>query len=193
MLDNLRKYKILLGSKSPRRRELLSDLRIPFTVITLGAQDESYPKDLPVLDVPQYLSAQKAQAFSAILKPDELLITADTLVICEDKILGKPADHKEAFEMLSMLSGKTHKVVTGVAITTTEKKVTFSVSTDVTFSSLTPDEINYYIDTFAPFDKAGAYGIQEWIGCIAVERIEGSFYNVMGLPVHQLYRQLTLF
>lgn len=193
MLDNLRKYKILLGSKSPRRRELLSDLRIPFTVITLGAQDESYPKDLPALDVPQYLSAQKAQAFSAILKPDELLITADTLVICEDKILGKPADHKEAFEMLSTLSGKTHKVVTGVAITTTEKKVTFSVSTDVTFSSLTDDEINYYIDTFAPFDKAGAYGIQEWIGCIAVERIEGSFYNVMGLPVHQLYRQLTLF
>lgn len=193
MLDNLKNYKILLGSKSPRRRELLSELRIPFTVVTAGDVEETFPTTIPALDVPQYLSAQKADAYREIMKEGELLITADTLVICEGEILGKPRNSQEATAMLMKLSGKTHQVSTGVTLTTINKRVSFTTVTDVKFAELKENEVQYYVDTFQPYDKAGAYGIQEWIGCVAVESIHGSFYNVMGLPVHQLYRQLSLF
>lgn len=193
MLENLKNYKILLYSKSPRRRELLADLRIPFTVVTAGDVKENYPDTLPPIDVPQFLSEQKAEAYRGIMKDGELLITADTLVICENEILGKPHDADEAVAMLKKLSGKTHQVATGVTLSTLRKRVSFTTVTDVKFAELTDEIIRYYVDTFQPYDKAGAYGIQEWIGCVAVESIRGSFYNVMGLPVHQLYRQLSLF
>lgn len=193
MLDNLNKYKILLGSKSPRRRELLNELRIPFTSVTIGNIPEDYPEDIPAIDVPQYLSERKGNAYMEIIHDNDLLITADTLVICHGEILGKPKNRDEAIAMLKKLSGTTHQVATGVSVTTKEKRVSFTSVTDVTFAPISESEIIYYVDNFAPFDKAGAYGIQEWIGCVAVEKINGSFYNVMGLPVHQLYRQLTLF
>ena len=193
MLDDLKNYKILLGSKSPRRRELLSELRIPFTTVTIGNIPEDYPSDIPAIDVPQYLSERKGSAYSEIMRDDDLLITADTLGICDGEILGKPKGRDDAIRMLKMLSGKAHQVATGVTITSKEKKVSFTSITDVKFADICDSEIIYYVDNFAPFDKAGAYGIQEWIGCVAVESINGSFYNVMGLPVHQLYRQLTLF
>lgn len=193
MLDNLRNYKILLASKSPRRRELLSQLRVPFNVISIGCIDESYPDTMPVDQIPQYLSNIKANAYLETLKGNELIITADTLVIIGDKVLGKPANHDDAVRMLTELSGKTHKVVTGVCISTRDKRTTFSTTTEVKFAELTNHDIEYYVENFLPFDKAGAYGIQEWIGCVAVEAINGSFYNVMGLPVHQLYRELKNF
>lgn len=193
MLDNIKNYRLLLGSKSPRRRDLLSELRIPFTTVTVGAGDESFPSDMPPLEVPEFLSNKKADAFLSILKDNEILITADTLVICENEIMGKPASRNDALEMLMFLSGKTHKVATGVTITSTEKRVSFTSVTEVKFAEITPQEARYYVDNFSPLDKAGSYGIQEWIGCVAVEHISGSFYNVMGLPVHQLYRQLSMF
>lgn len=193
MLDNLRKYNILLASKSPRRRELLSELRLPFTTVTLGGIDESYPADTPPLEVPQYISNVKADAYASVIGDNELLITADTLVICSGRILGKPKSGADAVEMLRQLSGKTHQVATGVTISTKDRRTSFTTVTDVTFARLTEDEINYYIENYAPFDKAGAYGIQEWIGCVACERMEGSFYNVMGLPLHRLYQELKYF
>lgn len=193
MLKNLQKYKILLGSKSPRRRELLAELRIPFTTVTAGNIDESYPDSIPPIDVPQFLSARKADAFRDLLKDDELLITADTLVICEDKILGKPKSVSDAIEMLTFLSGKTHHVATGVTITSSSRRVSFTSVTDVHFAELGREEIEYYVHNYSPLDKAGAYGIQEWIGCVAIDYIKGSYYNVMGLPIHQLYKELTLF
>lgn len=193
MLDNLRKYKILLASKSPRRRELLSQLRVPFNVISIGGIDETYPDDMPADEVPQYLSNLKADAYMKTLTGNELVITADTLVIADGRILGKPRNHAEAIEMLEFLSGKTHKVITGVSISTHGKRTSFSTETDVTFAPISKEDIEYYVENFMPFDKAGAYGIQEWIGCVAVESINGSFYNVMGLPVHQLYKELKNF
>ena len=193
MLDNLNKYKILLASKSPRRRELLQQLRIPFSVISIGGIDESFPDTIPPLQVPQYISAVKADAYQERILDDDLVITADTMVICGDKILGKPKDADDAKNMLRLLSGKTHQVATGVTITTKNKRTSFSTISDVTFAEITDDEIDYYVDNYQPFDKAGAYGIQEWIGAVAVSGINGSFYNVMGLPVHQLFQQLKLF
>lgn len=193
MLDNLRDYKVLLASKSPRRRELMSQLRVPFSVINLGGIDESYPDNLPADQIPQYLSNIKADAYINNMKGRELIITADTLVIVDDKVLGKPANHDEAVKMLTELSGKTHKVVTGVCISTHDKRTSFSTTTEVKFSNISQQDIEYYVENFLPFDKAGAYGIQEWIGCVAVESINGSFYNVMGLPVHQLYKELKNF
>lgn len=193
MLDNLRKYKILLASKSPRRRELLSQLRIPFNVISVGGIDETYPEDLPSEKVPEFLANLKADAYVKSIKGNELVITADTLVIIDGEVLGKPHDRNEAIEMLSTLSGKTHKVVTGVCISTHTHRASFSTITEVSFAKLSREDIEYYIENFLPFDKAGAYGIQEWIGCVAVESINGSFYNVMGLPVHQLYKELKNF
>lgn len=193
MFENLQKYDILLASKSPRRRELLTQLRLPFKVVTIGGIDESYPESLPAEEVPLYLANLKADAYLKMLRDNELIITADTLVILENRIMGKPAGREEAIEMLTALSGKTHHVVSGVSLTTRERRTSFTVKTDVTFAALTPEEIEYYVDNFLPFDKAGAYGIQEWIGCVAVEKIEGSFYNVMGLPVHQLYKELERF
>ena len=193
MLSNLDKYKILLASKSPRRRELLQQLRLPFNVVTLGGIDESFPDSVPRIDVPQFVSEKKADAFQKIITDNELVITADTMVICDNHILGKPKNAKEAREMLRLLSRKTHKVATGVTITTKNRRTSFTTVTDVTFCELSDEEIDYYVDNFQPFDKAGAYGIQEWIGSVAVTEIKGSYHNVMGLPVHRLYQELKLF
>ena len=187
------KYKILLASKSPRRREILGLLRIPFTVVTIDGIDESYPEDLEPDKVSEYISEKKAEAFLKRIREDELIITADTIVICDGKILGKPKGEEGAFEMLRFLSGKTHKVTTGVTVATKEKKVSFTSESLVTFAELTDEEIRYYVETYRPLDKAGAYGIQEWIGAVAVAKIDGSFYNVMGLPVHRLYQVLKQF
>ncbi len=193
MLNNIAKYKILLGSKSPRRRELLEMLRIPFTVCNIPGIEESYPEDMPPQNVPQYLSEVKANAFLKRLKSDELVITADTLVVLGDKIFGKPKSHQEAIEMLMELSGREHQVITGVTLATHTTRTSFTTTTDVKFAEITPDEAEYYVDSFSPLDKAGAYGIQEWIGGVAVESIHGSFYNVMGLPIHRLYQELKQF
>lgn len=193
MLENLHKYHIYLASKSPRRRELLAMLRIPFTIINLGGIDESYPDNIPALEVPQYLSNLKANAYCRNLKPDELVITADTLVIMGDRIFGKPKDLEEAREMLTILSGKVHKVSTGVAISTLDRRTSFRTDTEVKFNDISEEDIKYYIDNYQPLDKAGAYGIQEWIGAVSVEWINGSYYNVMGLPLQRLYQELKLF
>lgn len=193
MLGNLNKYKIFLGSKSPRRRELMQILRVPFNVISIGGLDESYPSDIPLISVPQYVSEKKADAYQPKLHENEMIITADTMVICGDEIMGKPENGEEAVKMLMNLSGKTHSVATGVTISTIDRRTSFTSVTKVMFASLTEEEIRYYVDNYQPFDKAGAYGIQEWIGAVAVSGIEGSFYNVMGLPVHRLFQELKLF
>ena len=191
--DLLQKYHILLGSKSPRRRELLNQLRIPFTVVTIGGLEETYPDTLRKEEIPQFLANQKADAYLDSMHDNDMVITADTLVILDDKVLGKPKDMPQAIAMLMELSGKVHKVVSGVCISTKMKRVSFSSVTEVRFSNITEEEARYYVENFLPLDKAGAYGIQEWIGCVAVEWIEGSYYNVMGLPVNQLYRELKSF
>lgn len=193
MFENLREYKILLASKSPRRRELLQQIRLPFSVVSLGGVEEKYPQGLPAHQIPQYLSNLKSDAFMKSMRDNELIITADTLVILDGSVLGKPKNREEAISMLRRLSGKTHLVITGVTISTLQKRTTFSTETKVKFAELSDSDIEYYVDNFLPYDKAGAYGIQEWIGCVAVEAIEGSFYNVMGLPVHQLIKELRAF
>ncbi|MCH5230040.1 MAG: septum formation protein Maf [Muribaculaceae bacterium] len=189
----MKNYKILLASKSPRRREILNMLRIPFTVVTIEGLDESFPQDLKSEEVAQFISNKKADEFLKRITEDELIITADTVVICDNEILGKPKDKEEAMKMLKKLSGKTHKVTTGVTVATKEKRESFTSESLVTFADLTEDEIRFYVDTFIPLDKSGAYGIQEWIGAVAVAKIDGSFYNVMGLPVHRLYQCLKQF
>jgi septum formation protein len=189
---SLGKYKLVLASKSPRRNELLKGLGVEFTVRTKDT-DESFPSDMDPFEVAGFLSKKKADAFFPELEKDEILITADTVVILDGKILNKPADKKEAFEMIASLSGKVHHVVTGITIGSGSNHVTLQDAVIVHFKDLTTDEINYYIDKFQPFDKAGAYGIQEWIGYVAVDRIQGSFYTVMGLPVHLVYRELKTF
>lgn len=193
MLDNLNNYKILLASKSPRRRELLEHLRVPFNIISIGGLDETYPDDMPIIEVPQYLSEMKSDAIVHHLHGNELVITADTLVIFKGKAFGKPKDLEDARRMLHELSGNTNQVATGVTISTRMRRTSFTAVTDVKFANLLDEEIDYYVNAFNPVDKAGAYGIQEWIGAAAVESIHGSFYNVMGLPVHRLYQELKLF
>ena len=185
--------KVLLASKSPRRRELLEMLRIPFEIVDLGNLEETYPENLALEEVPEYLSRLKASAYLPYLKENELLITADTIVILENEILGKPKDEEDAKNMLAKLSGKTHLVVSGVTLTGQKESVTFKTVTEVKFGYLSPAQIDYYVDNFRPLDKAGAYGIQEWIGGVAVEGINGSYYNVMGLPIHRLYKELCRF
>lgn len=193
MLENLNKYHILLASKSPRRRELLSNLRVPFNCINLGGIDETYPEDMPADEVPQFLANKKADAYIGNINTNEMVITADTLVIKGDKIYGKPKNQEEALSMLGELSGEIHKVISGVCILTKNRRTSFTSETEVKFANLNDEDIRYYIENYLPLDKAGAYGIQEWIGCVAVEWIKGSFYNVMGLPVHRLYQELKLF
>lgn len=185
-------YKIILASASPRRQQLMRDAGFEFEV-RLKETEEIYPETLVPMEVPVYLSRLKAAAFADEIKEGELLITADTIVCLGAKILGKPKNREHAIEILSQLSGQKHTVVTGVCLTTCHKQQTFSSFTDVYFKELTEDEIIYYIDRYKPFDKAGAYGIQEWIGYIGIKRIDGSFYNVMGLPVQQLYTTLQNF
>ncbi len=189
-LENISGYKVRLASASPRRRELLGMLGVEFSIATGIDVDESYPHTLAVEDVAAYISAKKAAAYKSDMADDELIITADTVVINNGEVLGKPRDNAEAVEMLKALSGHTHKVITGVTITTIEKQMTFSAVTEVEFAELSDVEIQEYVETFKPLDKAGAYGIQEWIGCIGVKGINGSYYNVMGLPLHRLYTEL---
>lgn len=193
MLDNLKRYNIVLASNSPRRRDLLAGLGIEFEVRVLPGIDESYPDSLPANEIPLYIAAEKAEANRKEMRQGDLVITADTVVVCDGKALGKPADAAEARAMLELLSGKTHQVVTGVCLMSPERQRTFAVTTDVTFKELTADETEYYIQTYRPYDKAGAYGIQEWIGYIGVTGISGSFFNVMGLPVQRVYSELLLF
>ncbi len=185
------KYKLILASNSPRRKELLAGLGVPFEVRVLQDIDEHYPENLPVNEVARYIAKEKADAYRRIVAPDELIITADTVVIVGDEILGKPMDEADAVRMLRLLSGRTHQVTTGVCLLTAEKERCFDVTTDVTFKTLTDEEIHYYVNRYRPFDKAGAYGIQEWIGYIGVTGLNGSYYNVMGLPVQRIYQELT--
>ncbi len=185
--------RIYLASASPRRRALLKDLDIEVEIARTIEVDESYPDDIKAEDVAPYISGKKATAYDGIIDEDSILITADTVVVAGDKVLGKPADRNDAMEMLRTLSGQAHRVITGVTLTTAGKRETFSTVTNVYFDHLTDDEIEYYIDRYSPFDKAGAYGIQEWIGCIGISHIEGCFYNVMGLPLHDLFDHLKKF
>jgi len=183
-----KRLKIILASASPRRKELLAGLDLDFEVKVVKGVSESYPKTLRAEEVPQYISREKAAAYQ--VADDELLLTADTVVIVDNTILGKPHDADDARRMLRLISGRTHQVVTGVTLTTAKAQKTFGVSTDVTFRQLTDDESDYYIAHYRPFDKAGAYGIQEWIGYVGVTSIHGSYYNVMGLPVQRIYQEI---
>ena len=189
-MDNLKKYKVILASNSPRRKELLAGLGVDYEVRTLPDVDESYPETLQGADIPLYIAKEKADAYVAMMQPGELMITADTIVWLDGQVLGKPVDHEDALRMLRTMSGRSHEVFTGVCITTTEWQRSFTAQTEVRFATLSEDEIAYYVDKFQPMDKAGAYGVQEWIGFIGVENISGSYYNIMGLPVQKLYREL---
>ena len=187
------RYHIILASNSPRRKELLAGLDIPFEVRVLDDIDESYPHDLPTKEIAGYISKKKADAYQQTMAADELIITADTIVVLGQEVMGKPKDAAEAHRMLRELSGKTHQVITGVCLTTKERQTCFSVETDVTFKDLTDEEIHYYVEHYCPFDKAGAYGIQEWIGYIGVTGMNGSYFNVMGLPVQRIYEALKAY
>lgn len=190
MLDNLDKYKVILASNSPRRKELLSGLGIRYEVKTLPGIEEAYPGTLEKEEIPLYIAREKADAYRSLMQPDELIITADTIVWLDGVVMGKPSDEAGARDMLRRLSGRTHQVITGVCLTNVAFQKGFSAVTNVTFAALSEDEIDYYVNRYAPMDKAGAYGIQEWIGFVGVERIEGSYFNVMGLPVQRLYKEL---
>ena len=187
------KYKIILASNSPRRKELLAGLDVDFSVRVIDGIDESYPNDLPTCDIAEYISRKKAAAYRQSMAADELVITADTVVILDNEVMGKPHDEADAHRMLRELSGQTHQVITGVTLTTLEQQTSFSVKTDVTFKRLSAEEIDYYVQKYKPFDKAGAYGIQEWIGYIGVTALHGSYFNVMGLPVQRIYEALKNF
>ncbi|MGN1225936.1 MAG: Maf family nucleotide pyrophosphatase [Candidatus Cryptobacteroides sp.] len=186
-------HKIILGSGSPRRKELIGALDLDFTVDTKTGFEEHYPEDMPSDEVPLYLAEGKSQGFHRELADNEILITADTVVIVDGRVLGKPHSKEEAQAMLRSLSGKSHEVLTAVVLRSRDKKKSFTDSTKVCFAPLNESEISYYIDKYSPLDKAGAYGIQEWIGFAAITSIEGSFYNVMGLPVHRIYQELKDF
>ncbi|MBP3715061.1 MAG: septum formation protein Maf [Phocaeicola sp.] len=190
MLEQLKDYRIILASNSPRRKELLAGLGIPFEVKTLPGIDEAYPDTLNPSEVAEYISREKANAYADRMEDDELLITADTIVVSGDEIMGKPENAADACRMLHRLSGTVHQVYTGVTLTTLNMQRSFTAATDVRFAKLTDEEVNYYVETFRPFDKAGAYGIQEWIGYVGVESIHGSYFNVMGLPIQRLYQEL---
>lgn len=191
MISQLSTYNIILGSQSPRRKELLAGLDIEFTTKVIPGLEETYPDTLQGEEIPIYLAEQKADAYT--LEDNDLLITADTIVWLNGHVYGKPADEAEAREMLRSLSGKTHDVITGVCVRTNKKNVSFASTTKVRFAELTDAEIEHYVNKYRPMDKAGAYGIQEWIGYIGVEHIEGSYFNVMGLPIQRLYTVLKEF
>ena len=190
---DLKNKRIILASASPRRKELLAGLCIDFEVDTRNNFEETYSPDTPHEQIPEGLSEGKSYGFHRPLESDEILITSDTLVLCEGHVMGKPLNREEAYEMLKLLSGRSHKVITGVTIRNSEKSVTESDTAIVYFKELTDNEIYYYIDNFKPFDKAGAYGIQEWIGYIGIDRIEGSYFTIMGFPVHLVYQMLSKF
>ena len=182
------KTKLILASNSPRRKELLGGLGIPFEVRVLQGIDESYPDTVPTDKIAEFIATNKAKAYE--VAADEILITADTVVIVDDEILGKPSDADDARQMLRKLSGKSHHVITGVSLKSYDKQKTFSVDTEVTFKTLSESEIDYYVTRYKPFDKAGAYGIQEWIGYIGVTSLRGSYFNVVGFPVQRIYDEL---
>lgn len=190
MLENLQKYHVVLASNSPRRKELLGNLGLRFDVRTVSGIDESYPPELSGEKVALHIVGKKADAYRATMAPDELVITADTIVCVDERVLGKPADADDARAMLRLLSGRKHDVVTAVGITTEAGTRTFAVTTEVTFAELSDEVIDHYIEVYKPYDKAGAYGIQEWIGHVGVTGINGSFFNVMGLPVQRLFQEL---
>ena len=189
--DKFKEFRILLASNSPRRKALFGELGLPFKLVAIEGVDETYPAHLNEEEIPVYLAQKKAKFFKDMIDEKTLVITADTIVILGHEVLEKPSGRQEAVEMLRKLSGKRHRVITGVCIHTRDKEKTFHSVTEVFFSSLTDEDILYYVDNYRPLDKAGAYGIQEWIGYIGVERIEGSYFNVMGLPVYELYCSLT--
>ena len=190
MLDNLKKYKVVLASNSPRRKELLSGLGIDYEVKTLPDIDESFPEGLSEVETATYIARAKADVYRTIMQPDELIITADTIVWLDGEVMGKPVDGEDARRMLRALSGKTHQVITGVCLTAINSQKAFATITDVTFCCLSEEEIDYYVECYRPMDKAGSYGIQEWIGFVGVENISGSYFNVMGLPIQRLYSEL---
>lgn len=190
MLDKLKKYRVVLASNSPRRKELLGGLGLDYEVRVLPDIDESYPDTLQGEAIPLYIARRKAEAYRPGLAADELLITADTIVWLDGRVLGKPVDEAEAAHMLRALSGRHHQVITGVCLTTYAFQRSFASVSEVTFAPLDDEEIRWYVSHFRPLDKAGAYGVQEWIGFIGVESLSGSYFNVMGLPVQRLYREL---
>jgi septum formation protein len=192
MTDNLEKYRIILASRSPRRQQLLKDLGLDFDVV-IRDFTETYPDNLSGEEIALYLAEEKAKSFRDEISDNEIVITADTIVWCNNKVLGKPAGKEEAVKMIGELSGNTHEVITGVSLLSAFNQRTFCESTRVTFEKLSDKEINYYVEKFKPYDKAGAYGIQEWIGVAACSWIEGSYFNVVGLPVQRLYKELKKF
>ncbi len=193
MLADITSYEVLLASGSPRRAALLNELGIPYRVVQTGHTDEEYPAGLVGGEIARFLADHKSDAYTDILLRKQVLLTADTIVWQGGEELGKPGSREEAIAMIGSLSGRTHQVYTGVCLRSATKRISFYVATDVTFSNLEAEEVAYYVDQFKPFDKAGAYGIQEWIGHIAVERINGSYFNVMGLPVQKVYSELKAF
>jgi septum formation protein len=194
MLDNLRNYNIILASQSPRRLEMLKMACINFQTVVRPDLSEDFPSDMPVSEIPGFLALQKLSAYSDLWsKSGNIVITADTIVTLGGKVLNKPSGHDEAIDMLTLLSGKTHEVITGVAIKSSHKEVVFASTTQVSFKKLTFEEISYYVTNYKPFDKAGAYGIQEWIGLVGIGTISGSYFNVVGLPVDRVYEELSGF
>ena len=193
MFENLKKYKIVLASNSPRRKELLGGLGIPFEVRTKQGIDESYPGGLNGEQIALHISKKKAEAYKSDMTENELIITADTIVYVDGEVLGKPKDKDDARRMFKLMSGKEHQVITGVCVVTKGKTVQFASVTDVTFTQLDDEEIDFYINNYKPYDKAGAYGIQEWIGYVGITGIRGSYFNVVGLPVQRLYTALKQF
>ncbi len=189
----LNSYRLILASQSPRRRELMTGCCLPYVLAERYECEECHPADMAAEDVPLYLSELKSRAYPEPLHGNDILVTADTVVVLDGEVLGKPRDREDAIAMLGRLSGNRHRVVTGVTLRTAERMHTFAAHSDVWFRELSDEEIEYYVDNFRPFDKAGSYGIQEWIGYAAIERIDGSFYNVMGLPIQRLYTELSEF
>jgi len=183
---------VVLASQSPRRKQLLEQARIPFSV-QVADTDESFPDALPLADIPVHIARQKAAVIAAITSPEKIIIAADTVVVLDNTIIGKPRDREDAIRILTALSGREHKVITGVIIRNAAKEVAFSKETGVFFNPLTQEQITYYVDNYKPYDKAGAYAIQEWIGAVAIDKIEGCFYNVMGLPVSRVVEELEKF
>ncbi len=190
--ESFARFRIILASQSPRRQQLLKELGLNFEV-RIKDFPETFPENLEGKDIALYIAKQKAELFKSEIADDEIVITADTIVWCDNMVLGKPVDKEDAMRILRKISGNIHEVITGVCLLSKEKEKLFSVSTKVTFEVITDEDIEFYVKNFSPFDKAGAYGIQEWIGIIGCSSIEGSYFNVVGLPVHQLYKELQEF
>lgn len=191
--DKLKNYHLILASQSPRRRQLLADAGIEYSLAPRFECDEVFPDDLPAVEVAEYLSRLKSEAYPAPLADGDILLTADTVVVAGGEVLGKPVDRADAIAIINKLSGREHEVITGVTLRSAVRTKSFSSRSVVRFRALSQEEIEYYVDTYSPMDKAGAYGIQEWIGYVGIEGIEGSFYNVMGLPIQRVYCELNEF